>query len=59
MDEKIKALATKEELKTLATKAELKAEPDKIGKLQTYDLSLFNRSNSVKFTLSLKDHNFT
>ena len=39
MDEKIKALATKEGIKTLARKAELKSEQDKIEKLQTHDLS--------------------
>ena len=41
MNEKIKTLVTEEEIKTPATKAELKAEPDKIVKFQTYDLSLF------------------
>ena len=39
MDEKIKALATKEWIKILARKAELKSEQDKIEKLQTHDLS--------------------
>ena len=42
MNEKLKKIATKKnEIKSLATTAELKAEQDKIGKLQTYDLSLF------------------
>ena len=34
-------MPTKEGINTLATKTELKAEHDKIGKLQTHDLSLF------------------
>ena len=45
MNEKIKALATKEEINTLATKAELKAEQDKIVKLETHDLSYFVGEN--------------
>ena len=41
MNEKIKALATKEEIKKLATKAELQAQQHKTVKLQAYDVSLF------------------
>ena len=41
LDEKMKALATKEEIKKLATKTELNAEQDKIIKIQTFDLSCF------------------
>ena len=52
MDEKIKALGTKEEIKTLATKSELKTEQDEIEKVQTYDCSLL----SDTITFLMMDH---